>query len=245
MSDVCEYRALQPPFGACTAHALVLRVAAWAAAFILLGIVASSCSAATASTGPDSASNADLTVDGRKWTACAAEYGTCRFSGTRDVLYGTVEQHVIKTFTTSADCNNGVFGDPAPGVEKRCAVAVTAADSNTAAKAEAAASAKKDTAPAAAQESAATVPTSLKAPPGQGLRCAAPTSQVRAAANGDLLEADTPSDGTRLFAADKAFALVFTTRPAQNDTLNWQIRDSWNAVRASGRFPVAAGATLS
>ena len=244
MSDVCEYRALQPRFGACAAHGLVLRVAASAAVFVLLAIVASSCSAAAASAGPDSASNADLTVDGRKWTACAAEYGTCRFSGTRDVLYGTVEQHVIKTFTTSADCNNGVFGDPAPGVEKRCAVAVTAADSNTAAKAEAAASAKKDTAPAAAQESAATVPTSLKAPPGQGLRCAAPTSQVRAAANGDLLEADTPSDGTRLFAADKAFALVFTTRPAQNDTLNWQIRDSWNAVRASGRFPVAAGATL-
>ncbi|MGE8329924.1 MAG: hypothetical protein ACN6PY_02305, partial [Paraburkholderia nemoris] len=245
MSDVCEYRALQPRFGACAAHGLVLRVAASAAVFVLLAIVASSCSAAAASAGPDSASNADLTVDGRKWTACAAEYGTCRFSGTRDVLYGTVEQHVIKTFTTSADCNNGVFGDPAPGVEKRCAVAVTAADSNTAAKAEAAASAKKDTAPAAAQEPAATVPTSLKAPPGQGLRCAAPTSQVRAAANGDLLEADTPSDGTRLFAADKAFALVFTTRPAQNDTLNWQIRDSWNAVRASGRFPVAAGATLS
>ncbi|KAE8760188.1 hypothetical protein FSO04_09900 [Paraburkholderia madseniana] len=245
MSDVCEYRALQPPFGTCAAHALVLRVAAWAAAFILLGIVASSCSAAAASAGPDSASNADLTVDGRKWTACAAEYGTCRFSGTRDVLYGTVEQHVIKTFTTSADCNNGVFGDPAPGVEKRCAVAVTAADSSTAAKAEAAVPAQKDAAPAAATESAATVPTSLKAPPGQGLRCAAPASQVRAAANGDLLEADTPSDGTRLFAADKPFALVFTTRPTQNDTLNWQIRDSWNAVRASGRFPVAAGATLS
>ena len=221
MSDVCEYRALQPLAGTCGARGLALRVAASAAVFILLAMAASSCSAAAASADPDSASNADLTVDGRKWTPCAAEYGTCRFNGTRDVLYGTVEQHVIKTFTTSADCNNGVFGDPAPGVEKRCAVAVTAADSSTAAKAEAAASAKKDTAPAAAQESAATVSTSLKAPPGQGLRCGAPTSQVRAAANGDLLEADTPSDGTRLFAADKPFALVFTTRPAQNDTLNW------------------------
>ncbi|NML99159.1 hypothetical protein HHL24_14570 [Paraburkholderia sp. RP-4-7] len=241
MSNVREYRALRPLARGCAAHGFALRVAASAAAFFLLCMMASSCSAAGASAGPDSASNADLSVDGRKWRPCAAEYGTCRFSGSRDVLYGTVEQHVIKTFLNSADCNNGVFGDPAPGVEKRCAVALTAVDPSTAAKAAAAASANKDT----TLESAATAPTGLKAPPGQGLRCAAPSSQVRAAANGDLLEADTPSDGTRLFAADKPFALVFTARPTQNDTLNWQIRDSWNAVRASGRFPIAAGATLS
>lgn len=248
MSDAREYCALRPRDGACAVHGLALRVATLAAAFFLLGIVASSCSAAAASVGPDSAGNADLSVDGRKWTPCAAEYGTCRFSGTRDVLYGTVEQHVIKTFSNSADCNNGVFGDPAPGVEKRCAVELTAADPSTAAKGSAAASASanKNTTPAVAPESAATtVPTFLKAPPGQGLRCAAPSSQVRTAANGDLLDADTPSDGTRLFAADKPFALVFTTRPTQNDILNWQIRDSWNAVRASGHFPVAAGAMLS
>jgi hypothetical protein len=188
-----------------------------------------------AASAADSASNAELDVEGRKWAPCAAEYGTCRFSGTRDVLYGTVEHHVIKTFSNSADCNNGVFGDPAPGVEKRCAVALTAA------KAVAGAPANQNAVP----DTGGALPAALKAPPGPGLRCAAPSSQARAAANGDLLEADTPSDGTRLFSTDKPFALVFTTRPTQSDTLNWQIRDSWNTVRASGRFPVAAGATLS
>jgi hypothetical protein len=196
-------------------------------------------SAAAVSADSGSASNAGLTVDGRTWTPCAAEYGTCRFSGTRDVLYGTAEQHVIKTFSGNADCNNAVFGDPAPGVEKRCAVATTPAAAG--APAQTAASTNKDNVP----DPATTVPASLTAPPGQGLRCAAPSSQVRASAKGDLVEADTPSDGTRLFAIEKPFALIFTTRATQNDTLTWQIRDSWNAVRASGRFPVAAGATLS
>jgi hypothetical protein len=244
MPNVREHRALRPLVGALATHGFALRAAASTAALILFGSIAAPCNAAPASATPGSASNSDLTVDGRKWTPCAAEYGTCRFSGTRDVLYGTVEQHVIKTFLNSADCNNGVFGDPAPGVEKRCAVARTPADAGAAAKL-AAASANKDGAPAAVPEPVANVPTALKAPPGAGLRCAAPSSQVRAGANGDLLEADTPSDGTRLFAADQRFALVFTARPTQNDTLNWQIRDSWNAVRASGHFPVAAGGTLS
>lgn len=240
MSNVRKHRALRPLVGAFATHGFALRATASTAAFILLGSIATPYNAAAASASPGGASNPDLTVDGRKWTPCAAEYGTCRFSGTRDVLYGTVEQHVIKTFLNSADCNNGVFGDPAPGVEKRCAVALTPADAGAAAKV-AAASANKDSVP----DSMANVPIALKAPPGAGLRCAAPSSQVSAAANGDLLEADTLSDGTRLFAADQPFALVFTTRPTQNDTLNWQIRDSWNAVRASGRFPVAAGAMLS
>ena len=200
-----------------------------AAAFILFGSTAAQCLAAgTTLPVAKGAGNADITADGRKWTPCAAEYGTCQFSGTRDVLYGTVEQHVVKTFSTSAACNNGVFGDPAPGVEKRCAVAQTAAS---------------ETASAAKQDKAA--PANLKTPPGEGMRCAAPASQVRATANGDLLEADTPSDGTRLFAMVKPFALVFTTRPTQNDTLNWQIRDTWNVVRASGSFPVIAGASQS
>ncbi|MFM0692311.1 hypothetical protein PQQ64_08425 [Paraburkholderia graminis] len=90
------------------------------------------------------------------------------------------------------------------------------------------------------QAAAAQVDT--KASDGKGLRCSAPSSQASAASAGDLLEADTPSDGTRLFAASKPFALVFTTRAPQNDTLIWQIRDTWNVVRASGRFSVAAGA---
>lgn len=96
---------------------------------------------------------------------------------------------------------------------------------------------------AAAAAAASAAPADLKAPSGQGLRCSAPSSQTRAASNGDLIEADTPSDGTRLFAASKPFTLVITTRAPQNDTLNWQIRDTWNVVRASGSFGVAAGTT--
>src|SRR5428012_704 len=98
MSNVREYRARRPRGGAWAAQGLVLRVAASTAAFVLLGLAAVTSSTAVAAAGPDSTSPADLTVDGRKWTPCAAEYGTCRFSGTRDVLYGTVDQHVVKTF---------------------------------------------------------------------------------------------------------------------------------------------------
>uniref|UniRef100_E1T8F5 Uncharacterized protein n=1 Tax=Burkholderia sp. (strain CCGE1003) TaxID=640512 RepID=E1T8F5_BURSG len=77
------------------------------------------------------------------------------------------------------------------------------------------------------------------------LSCVAPSSQTRAASSGDPVEADTPGDGTRLFAASRPFSLVFTTRAPQSDTLNWQIRDTWNVVRASGSFNVAAGAISS
>ncbi|NPT35430.1 hypothetical protein [Paraburkholderia xenovorans] len=239
MSNVREQHALRKRTGGFCAVSRGLRISlvASAAAVILLGLPAVRCAAADAAPQANGASagNGEFTADGRKWTPCAAEYGTCRFSGTRDVLYGTVQQHVVKTFTDSAECNNAVFGDPAPGVEKRCAM--------TQAAQAVAPVANKDTASGAAVRSAALA--ELKAPPGQGLRCSAPSLQVPTAQNGDLLEADTPSDGTRLFAVARPFALVFTTRPAQSDTLTWQIRDTWNVVRASGRFPVAAGATLS
>jgi serine protease len=54
------------------------------------------------------------------WTTCATEGGTCSFSGTRDVRYGTTTSYVIKTFTGSVGCNNTVFGDPARGYVKSC-----------------------------------------------------------------------------------------------------------------------------
>lgn len=56
------------------------------------------------------------------WIKCAAEYGTCSFSGTRRVLYGasTTASNVIKNFTTSVVCNNQNFGDPAFGINKSC-----------------------------------------------------------------------------------------------------------------------------
>ena len=237
MSNAREYRSLQTLAGTSVARQRGSCVGASMAVFVMLGLMAGRCGAAAPE--PPGSRNADITADGRKWTPCAVEYGTCRFDGTRDVLYGTVEQHVVKTFSNSAECNNGVFGDPAPGFDKRCAVAQTIAHAG-------APSATATAAPpdSAAQSSASAAPVDLKAPPGQGMRCSVPSSPVRAAASGDLIEADTPSDVTRLFATNKPFALVFTTRPPQNDTLNWQIRDSWNVVRASGRFPVTAGASL-
>jgi len=101
--------------------------------------------------------------------------------------------------------------------------------------------------PAASGASAVHVDMKALQPQGQrpSLRCSTPASQTRAASNGDPVEADTPGDGTRLFSAMKPFALVFTTRAPQQDTLNWQIRDTWNVVRASGSFNVAAGTIAS
>ncbi len=54
------------------------------------------------------------------WTNCATENGTCSFTGTRDVRYGTATSYVTKTFTGSVKCSNSVFGDPAYGVVKSC-----------------------------------------------------------------------------------------------------------------------------
>ena len=54
------------------------------------------------------------------WTYCTAENGTCSFTGTRDVRYGTATSFVTKTFTGSVKCSNAVFGDPAHGVVKSC-----------------------------------------------------------------------------------------------------------------------------
>jgi serine protease len=54
------------------------------------------------------------------WTACASENGSCSFSGTREVRYGTSTNYVSKVFTGSAVCANSVFGDPAPGYLKSC-----------------------------------------------------------------------------------------------------------------------------
>ncbi len=57
------------------------------------------------------------------WTQCAVEYGTCSFTGTRQVRYGLDGQYAVQTATGSIACNNDVFGDPAPGANKVCEVA--------------------------------------------------------------------------------------------------------------------------
>jgi hypothetical protein len=54
------------------------------------------------------------------WTKCASQNGTCRFTGTRQVRYGVSTKWITKTFTSTAGCNNTVFGNPAPNITKSC-----------------------------------------------------------------------------------------------------------------------------
>ena len=56
------------------------------------------------------------------WTNCAAENGTCSFSGTHEVAYGANGQYFYGSFTGGTSCGNGVFGDPDSGVVKACYV---------------------------------------------------------------------------------------------------------------------------
>ena len=73
--------------------------------------------ASTTTTTPTPTPTPTTTVT---WTTCASEGGTCSFSGTRDVRYGTATSYVIKTFTSKVACTNTVFGDPARGYVKSC-----------------------------------------------------------------------------------------------------------------------------
>jgi beta-glucanase (GH16 family) len=54
------------------------------------------------------------------WTRCAAEGGTCNFSGTRQVRYGAGSTFYYKTATSSIACTNAMFGDPLPAQAKYC-----------------------------------------------------------------------------------------------------------------------------
>jgi hypothetical protein len=151
------------------------------------------------------------------WTACASELGTCAFSGKHDVKYGSDTQYVVLTFTGGTPCNNTVFGDPAPGTQKRCWY-----DSGIA--------------------PAPSAPSIIATPGTSTLKCGAPSEPANATPDGTAIEADTPgSDGTRMFANGRPFSVTLTTRARQTDTLDWQILDTWGNVRASGQFDVASG----
>ena len=54
------------------------------------------------------------------WTTCAAENGTCSFSGTHEVAYGANGQYFYGSFNGGTPCTNTVFGDPASGTAKNC-----------------------------------------------------------------------------------------------------------------------------
>jgi hypothetical protein len=74
---------------------------------------------ASASVTPSPTATATLT-----WVKCASEGGTCTFSGTKTVRYGTGTKWTSKVVTGSIGCNNTAFGgDPAYGYVKECDVA--------------------------------------------------------------------------------------------------------------------------
>jgi Bacterial alpha-L-rhamnosidase 6 hairpin glycosidase domain/Bacterial alpha-L-rhamnosidase C-terminal domain len=54
-------------------------------------------------------------------TTCAAENGTCTFSGTQTVAYGARGTYIFRTFTSNTPCTTAAFGsDPLFGVQKSC-----------------------------------------------------------------------------------------------------------------------------
>jgi alpha-L-rhamnosidase len=54
------------------------------------------------------------------YTSCAAENGTCSFSGTESVAYGADGIFTYQTLTGGTACDNAVFGDPDYGIVKSC-----------------------------------------------------------------------------------------------------------------------------
>jgi len=60
------------------------------------------------------------------WTSCAAEGGTCSFTGTRQVRYGANGSYATRTVTGSISCTNAAFGgDPAYRQVKSCSYSNT------------------------------------------------------------------------------------------------------------------------
>jgi len=58
------------------------------------------------------------------WTPCAAEGGTCSFSGTQTVAFGANGHFAYGIYTGNVPCDTG-FGDPAPGMPKACYTSTT------------------------------------------------------------------------------------------------------------------------
>jgi alpha-L-rhamnosidase len=54
------------------------------------------------------------------YTQCAAENGTCSFSGTESVAFGADGIFTYQTLTGGTACDNTVFGDPDYGIVKSC-----------------------------------------------------------------------------------------------------------------------------
>ncbi|SIQ86459.1 Galactose oxidase, central domain [Rhizobium sp. RU20A] len=56
------------------------------------------------------------------WAFCGNENDKCPVNGTQQVRYGANGTYVTRTVTDIVTCNNGTFGDPLPGVVKRCEI---------------------------------------------------------------------------------------------------------------------------
>jgi len=54
------------------------------------------------------------------WAFCANENGTCSFSGTKQVRYGSEQNYFYGIYNESVSCSNNTFGDPTPKVAKTC-----------------------------------------------------------------------------------------------------------------------------
>jgi hypothetical protein len=67
----------------------------------------------------EAARPAAVTTD---WTACASENGNCLFTGLRNVRYGAGTTFVTRLVASPANCSNGAFGDPLPGIVKTCSM---------------------------------------------------------------------------------------------------------------------------
>jgi len=76
-----------------------------------------SCSYATTSS---TSTTTTTTTAPTTWTRCAAENGTCSFSGTHQVRYGANNVYSYKSATGAIACDNATFGDPIYGVVKAC-----------------------------------------------------------------------------------------------------------------------------
>ncbi len=66
------------------------------------------------------------------YTLCAAENGTCSFSGTASVAFGANGAFNYLTATNSIACNNATFGDPISGVAKSCYYKLNGSSSSSA-----------------------------------------------------------------------------------------------------------------
>ena len=147
-------------------------VAASAAAVVVLGFATGRCAAADAAPQTNGVSNGDFVADGRKWTPCALEYGTCRFNGTRDVLYGTAKNTSSKRSRLARSATTAYSAIPRPAwrsVARWRSPRLIQARRPRRARGQAGARVRSPL--RNRQNHRAHGP---KAPPGQGLRCAAP-----------------------------------------------------------------------